>query len=132
LIRLLAASCLLAGCAATPAFRRAGQEATAPAGASAADFARAAGAVANRRAGSVLSANPPLVRLDSPGREQPEGIALVARDARLRPAALLRAGARRGTVLWVRVERGALRPGLEVVEPSPALAEEAARLPAAR
>ena len=129
MIRALAAACLLAGCSTQPAFRRADPADPSP---PPSDFARPAGASSSRPAGSVLSADPPLVRLTEPGRAQPEGVPLVARDAGLRPVALLRVAGRRGSVAQVRVERGSLRPGQEVVEPSPALAEEAGRLPPAR
>lgn len=129
MIRALAAAFLLAACSTQPAFRRADAADQAPAPS---DFARPAGASASRPAGVVLSVDPPLVRLSEPGRAQPAGVALVARDADLRAVALLRVAGRRGSVAQVGVERGALRPGLEVVEPSPALAEEAGRLPPAR
>ncbi|MFN7340128.1 MAG: hypothetical protein ACK5VI_03490 [Opitutia bacterium] len=128
--RALLAACLLAGCSAQPAFRR-GAPAPGPRPPSS-DFSRAAGAAASRHAGTVLSAQPALVRLAQPDRPQPEGVLLVAREPDLRPAALLRVISRRGAVVQVAVERGAARAGLEVVEPSPALAAEAARLPAAR
>ncbi len=128
--RALLAACLLAGCSAQPAFRRGAAASETPPPSS--DFTRAAGAASSRHAGTVLSAQPALVRLAQPDRPQPEGVLLVAREPDLRPAALLRVIARRGTVVQVAVERGAARAGLEVVEPSPALAAEAARLPAAR
>jgi len=130
LTRALLAACLLSGCSAQPPLPRG--DATVDAPPPARDFARADGAAASRLAGSVLATQPPLVRLAEPERAQPEGALLVAREDDLRPAALLRVVSRRGAVVHVALERGALRPGLEVVEPSSALAAEAGRLPAAR
>jgi len=130
LSRALAAACLLAGCSAQPAFRQGASPPEPPPPPS--DFAAAPGAAASRLSGLVLSSEPPLIRLLDPSRTQPEGVLLVARGPDLRPVALLRVASRRGAVVQVVVERGFLRAGLEVVEPSPALAAEAARLPEAR
>jgi hypothetical protein len=112
---------LLAGCAAPPA-----PESPAPM-----DFLPVAGIPSSRPVGRVLGLEPPSVRLDEPGRPAPPGLPLVARDrASLRPTALLRVVGGRGAVATVAVERGAPRPGDEVVEPSPAALEAARRLPA--
>jgi hypothetical protein len=124
-LRTLLTACLaLAGCVAPPADEGVSAQPTVS------DFARPAGSAASLPVGTVLSADPPMVRLSGP-REQPEGVALVAREADLTPAALLRVVSRRGAIAQVAVVAGRLRPGLEVVEPSAALAAEASRLPAA-
>ena len=99
-----------------------------PSGVATSDFTRAPGAPANRHAGRILSVDPPLVRLTDQGRLQPPGASLVARGDDLRPAALLRAEDQRGGVARVTLLRGALRVGMEVVEPSPALEQAAAAL----
>jgi len=78
----------------------------------------------------VLTLTPPSVRLADRTRQQPVGVALVTRDlVTLRPRAVLKVESTQGSVARVRLLRGTLQLGDEVVEPSGDLLLEANQLP---
>jgi len=78
----------------------------------------------------VLTLTPPSVRLADRTRQQPVGVALVTRDSvTLRPRAVLKVESTQGAVARVRLLRGTLQLGDEVVEPSGDLLLEANQLP---
>ncbi len=78
----------------------------------------------------MLTLTPPSVRLADRTRQQPVGVALVTRDSvTLRPRAVLKVESTQGSVARVRLLRGTLQLGDEVVEPSGDLLLEANQLP---